>query len=247
MNDKTQTIILAAGKGTRMGGDIPKVLKTVGERTMIDYVCTAVAGTGETDPVLVIGFMADMVKEACVSEPRYVEQVEQKGTGHAVLVAQEAIDDDTKAMNIVFGDQPFVTTETLNNLSDLVCKEEAKIAIVTSIIDSDDLFENQFAQLGRIIRNEEGEITAIIEAKDATEEQLAVREMNIGFLSLEKDWAQEHLPLIDNNNVKGEFYLTTLVKMAFEQGTTVHSLQIPVKEAMAANTLEQLAVLEEHA
>jgi len=243
--DNTEIIILAAGKGTRMNADVPKVLVELNGTPMISYVLDAVRTTGATKPLIVVGYEAQQIKDYCGFEYLYVHQEEQKGTGHAVLQVKDFLMESTKRVVVEHGDQPIVKTETLNDLAESL-KDNAKIVIATAVIQDPDLFEKQFSRFGRIVRDANGNITAIVEAKDATEEELDIKEVNVGFMAFEKDWAFNHLSQLKNDNAQDEYYLTDLVKVAFLENIPIHSVQMSEKEALGANTQEQLRVMEEY-
>ncbi len=247
MNTDTQIIILAAGKGTRMNSDIPKALTPLGGKAMLEYVVDTATEFNQKKPVVVIGYKGDEVKEELGDRCNYAIQNEQKGTGHAVMVAEQLLRENTSNTVIVlFADMPYVSVETLYKLTQTKAEKDAKIVIATSHIDDDDLFYNQFYNFGRIIRDDNGVIKKIVEKKDAQEEELMVREINPAFFCFDKEWMLDRLHAIKNDNAQGEYYLTDLVKMAFDEGYTIESVQINEKEALGANTPEQLALLESY-
>ena len=243
--NNTEIIVLAAGKGTRMNTDVPKVLVELGGRPMVEHVLQTIKEAGYQTPIMVVGYGADLVKKVCGPECRYVLQEEQKGTGHAVLVTEDELKEEANCVVVVYGDQPFVTGDTLSKLA-LPLQVGVKLVIATSIISDDELFEKQFARFGRIIRNDSGDIIKIIEAKDATEQELKTREVNVGFMAFNRQWAFEHLAELKNDNAQGEYYLTDLVGKAFAEGLEIDSVQMTQKEALGANTPEQLAVMHEY-
>lgn len=243
--NNTQIIILAAGKGTRMGGDIPKALTKLGNRSMLDYVVETAVDVTDTKPVTVVGYKEDLVRDEFLDRCVYTTQDEQKGTGHAVLCARSAILPETTTIVMLYADMPFVSKETLQKLVTEQQENKAEIVIATSVIDDDELFRNQFYAFGRIIRNPEtNDITGIVEKKDSTEDQKEIREVNPAFFCCDAKWAFNHLENLKNDNAQGEYYLTDLVKIAFEEGLKIHSVQIEPREALGANTPEQLAVLQ---
>ncbi len=245
MNTQTQIIILAAGKGTRMGGDIPKALTVLGDKTMVEHVVDTVDEL-QHDSIMVVGYKAEMVQDCIGDRCRYALQHEQQGTGHAVISAKDLLDETTDTVVILYADQPYVSSTMIEDL--IRCKQDnnAKIVIATAVVENDDLFHNQFYNFGRIVRNEAGNITRIVEKKDATEEDLAIREVNPAYFCLDRAWMLDCLSQLKNNNAQGEYYLTDLVQMACDQGHTIHSVQIEAREALGANTPEQLKVLEQH-
>lgn len=237
----TEIIILAAGKGSRMESEIPKVLVPLAGKPMINWVLETIQVASDEKPIIVIGYGAQQVKAACGSNVKYATQLEQKGTADAVTSAEPFIREDAKNILVAYGDQPFVTPGTLISISKKL--QDSNLVIVTSVINDDRLFEQQFANFGRIIRDDEGNIIKIVEAKDATKEELAVREVNVGFMGFNKEWGFSHLHTLDSDNAQGELYLTDLVKVAFSQQLPINSVQVTEKEALGANTPEQLELM----
>ena len=245
--DTTQIIILAAGKGTRMGGDIPKALTHLGHQSMIEHVLDTVESLEmKHKPICVIGYKADMVRDVLGDRATYALQEEQKGTGHAVSCAMPLLDPKIERVLVLYADQPYVSTETIHNLIHLKQNSENSLAIATAMIEDDDLFMNQFYGFGRIIRDDHGHIKSIVECKDANDEERAIREVNPAYFCCDIPWVIECLRMLKNDNSQGEYYLTDLVNIAFEESHYIDSIQINEKEALGANTPEQLAVLESY-
>lgn len=243
--DDTQIIILAAGKGTRMGGEQAKALTPLGDKTMIDYVMESALSFNAMKPITIVGYQSDTVKEHLGDDSFFVVQEEQKGTGHAVMVARDVLEQsNANTIIILYADQPFVSRLTLEKLTQLRSSKQAPLVIATALIHDDQLFSQQFYNFGRIVRDENNCISKIVEKKDASEKELAIREVNPAYFCLDKKWALECLATLDNNNAQREYYLTDLVKIAFNQGLEIPSVQIDEREALGANTPEQLAVLE---
>lgn len=249
MNTHTQIVILAAGQGKRMEVDIPKALVEVSGKPMVHHIIESVQKFTSKLPISVVGYRADTVKNSLGEKSLHVFQEEQKGTGHAVQCTVDMLLQDTTTDTIIvlYGDQPFVSDTTLAQLSSVKKEKNAKIVIATAVIEDDDLFEHQFYNFGRIIRDDRGVITQIVERKDATDEQALIREVNPAYFCMDKEWMIACLSKLENNNAQGEYYLTDLVKMAFDQGLTIESIRINQREALGANTKEQLRVLEQHA
>ena len=247
MNTDTQIIILAAGKGTRMNSDVPKALTPLGGKAMLEYVVDTATQFNQKKPIVVIGYKGNEVKNQLSDTCNYIVQNEQKGTGHAVMMAEQLLKESDKSTVIVlFADMPYVSVDTLHQLTQTKYEKNAKIVIATSYINDDALFHNQFYNFGRIVRDKNGIIKKIVEKKDADDGELKIREINPAFFCLDKEWMLDRLYKIKNNNAQGEYYLTDLVKMAFDEGHTIESVQINEKEALGANTPEQLAVLESY-
>lgn len=245
MNTDTQIVILAAGKGTRMGGDLPKALVELGGKPMVHYVLESAQKFTQNKPITVVGYKGELVKESLSGASLYALQEEQKGTGHAVLVTKDLLQDiSAETVIICYADQPYVSAETMHELARVKSEKDAKIVIATSVIEDSEMFENQFYNFGRIIRDENNVITRIVEKKDASEAELAVREVNPAYFCLDKKWMLARLAELKNENAQGEYYLTDLVQMAFDEGLIIESVQIEPREALGANSREQLAVLE---
>jgi bifunctional UDP-N-acetylglucosamine pyrophosphorylase/glucosamine-1-phosphate N-acetyltransferase len=241
----TQVVILAAGKGKRMGAGLPKVLREIGEKTMIERVVDAVLESGVTErPVVVIGYGTEIIKKYLGTKCSYVLQAEQLGTAHAVSCTKDYLEDIDNVV-VVNGDTPFLRPETLANLAAVHEKNQAALTMVTLRLPDFTGWRKIFYDFGRIVRNPSGEIAAIVEKKDATPEQLQIAEVNPSFFAFKASWLWENLPKIDCNNAQAEFYLTDLVQMAISQKLKVETLVTDNQtEAVGVNTPEQLDLAE---
>jgi len=246
--DTTQIIILAAGKGTRMGGDIPKALTQLGHQSMIEHIVDTLEKIDEYSkpPIVVVGYKADMLKQVLGDRVVYVTQEQQNGTGHAVMCAEKLIKPTTERILILYADQPFISAETITSLVQNKVDSSTPLSIATAIIDDNNLFENQFYNFGRIVRDSYSDISRIVEKKDATDSELQIREVNPAYFCCDRDWMINSLKSIDNENAQSEYYLTDLVKISFDQQYKINSIQINEKEALGANTPVQLSVLESY-
>lgn len=230
-----QIVILAAGKGTRMGSEIPKVLLPLHDKPVILHLLDEIKSIPQdTPPVIVVGFMEDLVRKELGPDYIYVTQTEQKGTAHAVLSARPAV----KAENfiVLYGDMPFTTTDSLQKLIDLHTANDAKLSIFTTVLPN---FENEnehFLGFGRIIHDEQGNIIKIQESKDCTEEQKNITEVNPGLYMFNTAWLWDRLAQIDDNNAQHEFYLTDIVEMAINDNQKIYSLPISPDEVYGINT-----------
>jgi bifunctional UDP-N-acetylglucosamine pyrophosphorylase/glucosamine-1-phosphate N-acetyltransferase len=246
--DTTQIIILAAGKGTRMGGDIPKALTTLGNQSMLEHVVDTIESIDEIQhkPIVVIGYKSEMIKDVLGKRVIYALQEEQKGTGHAVTFAFSQLLPTTERILVLYADQPFVSKETIKKIIHLKKYSQNSLTIATACIEDDELFREQFFNFGRILRDPAGHIKSIIESKDATDEQKEVREVNPAYFCCDVPWVISSLKSLKNNNAQGEYYLTDLVNITFKESHYIDSIQINQKEALGANTQEQLQVLESY-
>ena len=229
------TLILAAGKGTRMKSTKPKVLQTLAGKPLLQHVLNTANQLSSEKNIVVYGFGGDQVKTAFTGvEIRWVEQAEQLGTGHAVKVALSELPHDGKSL-ILYGDVPLIQQSTLEKL---IAANTSGMAMLTLTVD------NPFG-LGRIVRDGNGKVLAIVEQKDATDEQKAICEINSGIYAVDNALLHKYLPKLENNNAQGEYYLTDIVKMAVADGIDIATIQPDFDfEIEGVNDRGQLANLE---
>ena len=229
-----QGIILAAGKGTRMYSNIPKVLHTVSDKTLLEHVLNKAHKVCNKIHV-VYGFKGEQVKSSIEDRSvNWVEQREQLGTGHAVSQVVPQIDNESISL-IMYADIPLIKESTLDKL----IKEADKfgISLLSTKLENPDGY-------GRIIRKD-GEIKSIIEHKDATKEQLIIKEINTGFIAIKSKLLKKYLTKIDTSNKQNEFYLTDIIASAVDDGRIVGSIITKDKfEVAGVNDKVQLAELE---
>ncbi|MEX0738200.1 MAG: bifunctional UDP-N-acetylglucosamine diphosphorylase/glucosamine-1-phosphate N-acetyltransferase GlmU [Pseudohongiella sp.] len=236
----TDVIVLAAGKGTRMYSDLPKVLHTLAGKPMLSHVLDAAVAIDADNIYLVTGFQSAQIRAYFDQHPidaqlNWVEQTEQLGTGHAVMQAAPAIDDD-KTVLVLYGDVPLITPGSLQQLQQQA--EATGIAVLTLVTDSPE-------GLGRIIRDQAGEITAIVEEKDASAQQKLITEINTGIMAFNAGRLKHWLKSLTTANAQGEYYLTDTVALACADGYKVASLQThDNNEVQGINNRLQLADLE---
>ncbi len=233
-----QAIILAAGKGTRMGGDLPKVAYEVAGRPMVWWVVRACLEAGVSRCLIVVGYHAQQVKDALTDyhdSCAFVRQDEQLGTGHATQMAGPLFDGQPPADVFVLpGDGPLIKPQTLSKLLDTHRSAAAAATLVTSVLDDPTGY-------GRVIRDNTNAFQAIIEQKDATPQQKQVREINTGYYCFQSNHLFESLANITNTNNQGEFYLTDVPGILKQAGRTVAIVgNAPPQEVMGVNTPQQL-------
>ncbi|QCW51450.1 bifunctional UDP-N-acetylglucosamine diphosphorylase/glucosamine-1-phosphate N-acetyltransferase GlmU [Nocardioides dongxiaopingii] len=244
MPSNLTVIVLAAGGGTRMKSKTMKVLHEVGGRSMIGHVIAAVQATGPQRVVAVVGHQREQVGphiRDLAPDSLLAVQEEQKGTGHAVRTAVEtlvATDGPTEGTVVVaYGDTPLLEGDSLRAF---VAEHEAAERAV-SILSGE--LANPFGY-GRVVRDEDGDVVAIVEEKDATADQREIREINSGILAFDAGFLLDALPRIGNDNAKGEYYLTDTVQIARDAGLTVGAWAIDdVMQTEGANDRVQLAEL----
>lgn len=230
-------VVLAAGQGSRMKSDLPKVLHPIAGKSMLAHVLDTASQLPDNKLNVVIGHGADQVKSAfeANTEIRWAIQAEQKGTGHAVMMALENLAPEGTTL-ILYGDVPLTKLSTLQQLAELSSDKSLGLLTVT-MQDS--------TGYGRIVRNSEGKVTEIVEHKDATEEQRQIKEVNTGILSVPNSKLHEWLPQLSNDNAQGEYYLTDIIAMAVNAGMTVETLQPEFEqETYGVNNRQQQAELE---
>lgn len=237
-----KAIVLAAGKGTRLHSEefnLPKVLREALGKPLLGYVLSNISFVDKKDTCIVIGYMGEKVKKYAGEEYVYAVQSEQKGTGHAVMMAKEVMADYDGDVIIVYGDMPLFKSETY----EAICKKHEESGAALTILTAD--IKNPPAY-GRIIRDEKGGIKDIVEEKDCSEEQKKITELNVGVYVAEARLMFETLAGLKNNNAQGEYYLTDLPKMLIEAGKRVESYTTyDSEEIMGVNTPEELEFCEE--
>ncbi|NMT62731.1 bifunctional UDP-N-acetylglucosamine diphosphorylase/glucosamine-1-phosphate N-acetyltransferase GlmU [Marinobacter orientalis] len=229
-------VILAAGQGSRMKSALPKVLHRIAGKPMLHHVMDTARKLGAEGIHGVIGHGADDVKALTPAEDvQWALQEQQLGTGHAVAQALPALPDDARVL-ILYGDVPLTRAETLENLVDKV--SEDSLGLLTVTLDDPDGY-------GRILRNGAGQVTAIVEQKDATEAQKAVTEVNTGILAVSARHLKDWLPQLSNSNAQGEYYLTDIIAMAADRDVAISVAQpANAYEVQGVNNRLQLAELE---
>lgn len=231
------TVILAAGKGTRMKSALPKVLHKLAKKPLLGHVVDAAKSINSSKMCVVYGHGGEAVKEAFAAETAiaWCEQKEQLGTGHAVMQAMPEVDADSIVL-ILYGDVPLIKSETLEELLSVTSAES--IGLLTVVLDNPKGY-------GRIIRNEEKAVVGIVEEKDASEEQKLIQEINTGILAVPAKLLNDWLPQLGNKNAQGEYYLTDVIGMASQNGIPVTAVQPSAQlEVEGVNNRKQLATLE---
>lgn len=222
-----KSIILAAGKGTRMKSDMPKVLHTIFDKTLVGYVIDAVNNTGLADEnFVIVGHQAERVEEYInknYDNAKCVLQSPQLGTGHAVSMALPYLKDFDGEVIILCGDTPLITSETIKEFVEYHRENKSDLTVMSAI------FENP-TNYGRIIRNQDGSLNSIVEEKDATPEQKAVKEINAGIYCI--NWAKIKPAFneLTSNNAQGEYYLTDIIKWGNEKNLSVNAYTLKNNE-----------------
>ncbi|QSX30077.1 bifunctional UDP-N-acetylglucosamine diphosphorylase/glucosamine-1-phosphate N-acetyltransferase GlmU [Shewanella cyperi] len=228
-------VILAAGKGTRMRSDLPKVLHSVAHKPMVQHVIDTARELNADKINLVYGYGGELLRTKLGEQPlNFVLQAEQLGTGHAVAQAIPHIDDNDTVL-VLYGDVPLTRKETLEAL--LSARQPDGVAVLTVHLDNPTGY-------GRMVR-EDGKVVGIVEQKDASPEQLKITEINSGIMAVPGKKLKSWLGRLENNNAQGEFYLTDIIAMAHADGVAIDTAHPanPI-ETEGANNRVQLAALE---
>ena len=232
------TVILAAGKGTRMKSALPKVLHEVGGKPMVQHVLDAAKEAGAKRNVVVVGFGSELVQSAVGAQAEVVVQAEQLGTGHAVLQAEDLLANEHGTVMVLCGDTPLLTGGLVKKRYDAHKAAGAKATVLTAVMPD-------ATGYGRIIRTAEGTVAKIVEHKDATEDERKVNEVNSGIYCFEKDDLFTALHEVGCDNAQGEYYLPDVLSILREKGEKIWAVAADdYEETLGVNSRVQLAGAE---
>ena len=238
-DNNLEVIILAAGLGTRMKSAKIKVLHHAAGRPIIDYVLDLASEVGDRPPVLVIGHQREAVQQSVGDRARFAVQEEQLGTGHAVMQAAKVLS-ESGAQNVLIlsGDVPLTRAETLQRLVEQHTSEKNALTLLTMKLPKP-------AMYGRIVRDQSGAVVRIVEAKDASDDEKQIDEVNAGIYVFDARDLFDNLARLSTNNAQGEYYLTDLIAMLRDSGKRVGAVVAddPI-EAIGVNSRGELAVVE---
>jgi bifunctional UDP-N-acetylglucosamine pyrophosphorylase/glucosamine-1-phosphate N-acetyltransferase len=235
---KVTAILLAAGQGTRMKSDLPKVLHPVAGQPMIWHALNAIQESTTEKAVVVVGHGAEAVTSYLGDSAQTVLQEPQLGTGHAVMQAESILNGKTDLVVVCYSDMPLLRGETLKKLVETQKNNKGPISMLTVVADDPRGF-------GRIMRKADGTVDAIVEEYVATPEQLQVKELNVGAYCFDAKWLWEALKRIPKNPKKGEYYLTDTVELASKDGLPVQAMIMDdLEETIGINTRIHLSEVE---
>jgi len=240
MKSPINVVILAAGLGTRMKSKRAKVLHRAGGLTLVEHVVNAATGITPSEHVtVVVGSQADQVKTSLAhAGVQFVEQKEQKGTGHALLMCRDALASQGGLVVVTYGDGPLLSRATLQQLVDRQASSDAAATLITTRLADPTGY-------GRIIEGKDGEVQAIVEQKAATPQQLAIPLINSGIYCFRADLLWEHIGEIGTDNPAHEYYLTDIVEILNRAGHKVAALEVSdSQELLGINTRTELAVVD---
>jgi len=234
---KVTAVLLAAGQGTRMESDLPKVLHPLAGKPMLWHTLQAVNQACTEKPVVVVGYGADLVREYVGDDAVCVLQEPQLGTGHASMQAESILLGESDYVIVTYADMPLLRGETFQQLVELQKKNTGPISMLTVIAEDPRGF-------GRVVRKEDGTVAAVVEEYVATPEQKAIKELNVGAYCFSADWLWDALHRIELSP-KGEYYLTDAVALAVKENLPVRALVLDdLSETIGINTRIHLAEAE---
>jgi len=235
---KVTAVLLAAGQGTRMKSNLPKVLHPLAGKPMLWHSLKAINQASTEKPVVVVGHGAEQVKEFVGESAISVIQEPQLGTGHAAMQAEPVLKGNADYVIITYADMPLLRGETFQQLVETQKKNSGPISMLTVIAEDPRGF-------GRIVRKEDGTVAAIVEEYVATAEQKAIKELNLGAYCFSADWLWDALARVQKNPRKGEYYLTDTIELAVKDGLPVQALiHDDLLETIGINTRVHLAEAE---
>jgi len=235
---KVTAVLLAAGQGTRMKSDLPKVLHPLCGKPLIWHVLRALKSAATEKPVVVVGYGADRVKEYLGDSAECILQEPQLGTGHAVMQVESLLKDKTDYVIVAYADMPLLRGEIFNRLVETQRHNSGPVSLVTAIADDPRGF-------GRVVRKLDGTVEAIVEEYVATHDQRQIKELNVGAYCFKADWLWDALHRIEKNPKKGEYYLTDVAELAAKENLPVQAvIQHNLAEIIGINTRVHLSEAE---
>ena len=240
MNKELRVIILAAGKGTRMNSDLPKVLHKLNGKALLDFVLDESELLNPIETILVVGFKKEQVISHTENRInlKYATQIEQLGTGHAVLQTEELLKNNKGHIIILYGDVPNIKASTLRPIIDEHIINDRDLTLITAEIDDPSGY-------GRIIRDKNGNLLKIVEEKDCDDDERKIKEWNPGIYIFKIPGVFEVLNNIRTNNASKEYYLTDAIGLAQQSNMQINAIKIAnSNEVIGVNTADQLEELE---
>ncbi|MGM0470882.1 MAG: bifunctional UDP-N-acetylglucosamine diphosphorylase/glucosamine-1-phosphate N-acetyltransferase GlmU [Bacillota bacterium] len=240
MTDKLATVILAAGKGTRMNSQLPKVLHKICGRSMAERIITTADQLNSTKNIAVIGYQSEVVKSELEDlNVEFAYQPNQLGTGHAVMQTEEQLADFDGSVLVLCGDTPLLTAKTLEQLVTQQQQSNTAATVLSTKVDDPTGY-------GRIVRDESGDLLRIVEEQDASNQEAEIKEVNTGTYCFDSQLLFSALDQLDTDNQQGEYYLTDIIEIFTQEGQRVKAVITDDQtETLGVNTKEHLATAEQ--
>src|SRR3569623_189181 len=240
-----QPIILAAGKGTRMGSELPKTLCTVAGKPMLSYILESISQAGNClPPSIVVGHKGDQVKAFVGPDITCVEQADLSGTGTAAKIALSVVPPHIEKVLIMNGDSPFIRPQSIKAIEEEYDAAGATIALGTATVPDFSEWRQVFMAWGRVVRNVSGGVLEIKEYKNANEHEQGIREVNPGFYCVDRQWLEQALTQVERDSVSGEYYLTAIASLALYDNKKVQTIPMAPEEALGVNSPQDVALAE---
>lgn len=242
----TQVVILAAGKGKRMGGSVPKPLVSISGKPMLAHLLENLQKSAiDPKPIVVVHpDYQELFQKALHADVVFAHQIEQLGTGHAVMSALPVVREGATHVMVLYGDHPFLSPEILGSLPKMAqINPEALVMLTAKVPNFIDKYAG-FVSWGRIVRDANDKVVAIREAKDATEEERALTELNPAIYCFPLSLLRRALPQLSNANASGEYYLTDVIAFAMREGTEIVTRSVDALEVIGVNTPDELKMAE---
>lgn len=237
-NENVKAVILAAGKGTRMKSEKPKVLHEIFNKPLVSWVLSVCENAGSFENIVIVGHRGEMVSEfISKNHPKSVcvEQKEQLGTGHAVSMAKSALDAFSGCVLVLCGDTPLVTAESLKKFINFHYENNADVTVMSAILENPSGY-------GRVVRDSKDNVSEIVEQKDCTEVQKTINEINAGMYCINWQKIKNFFNELKNNNSQNEYYMTDIIKWGNEKGLKVSGYILEnADETLGINSRAQLA------
>jgi bifunctional UDP-N-acetylglucosamine pyrophosphorylase/glucosamine-1-phosphate N-acetyltransferase len=242
----TQVVILAAGKGKRMGSSVPKPLVSISGKPMLAHLLENLKKAAiDPRPIVVVHpDYQELFQKALHADVIFAHQIEQLGTGHAVMSAFSVIREGATHVMVLYGDHPFLSAALLQSLPAMAQEKPEALVMLTAKVPH---FTNEYAGFiswGRIVRDDQGKVIAIREAKDATDEEKTITELNPAIYCFPLSLLRRALPQLSNANASGEYYLTDVIAFAMREGIEIVTQSVDALEVIGVNTPDELKVAE---
>lgn len=244
--EKVDILILAAGRGVRMGSHGPKALTLLKGKPFLSHIIETLKLLNLVNKsTVVVGHKKERIKEIFGDSLNYAWQEEQLGTGHAVLSAKHKISGKSNTILVLSADQPLVSENTIRKIVKKHQESRAEITIATVNVLNFPEWKSFISQFGRVIRDENKKVKKIVELKDVNSEEKKSVEFNGAIYAFDKNWLWENVNKIKNNNKQEEYYLTDLVELAYAQKKKIETMSLEnILEVIQPNSPEELAILE---